>query len=349
MTGTGTTSRVRRLRQSSERLQQQQPWEDPSPPTPSEPVPLPSWLGESHARSGPPSTERLPQLPTQPFQLTILRGKELIGRRVFQENVVRVGRSPTCGLCLDDSTVSRAHAAIERAMGGAFVVRDLASTNGVKVNGRSVTTWSLNEGDELTLGAFQLKFSLDVRPGLEPSPSPDGELAMTVVKPPMPLPPPPLPLPLPPPPPTIHPEPVFAAPPARPVLPEGPFGRTITLPPARLGETRERSSNQRAYLLCLEGAHKAGIKVCQIMLERDVFLIGGGDDADLRLPARLVPRVAAVIVRGHGGWSLVQVAPWPWIAKINDQAIEDREWIKEGDKLLLPGGLLLSFHQGIPR
>ena len=336
---TGTTSRVRRLRRSSERIS---PYEDPSPPTPSEPVPLPSWLGEPPTRQAPrASTSKLAPLRPRPYQLEILRDGEVIGRRVFHDNAVRIGRSPTCGLCLEDSTVSRVHAAIERSPGGWYVVRDLASTNGVKVNGRAVTTWTLNEGDELTLGAFVLRFSFEAaaagEPPARPAPAPipptadPSDVSLIFAPPPAPAPAPP-------------------APPPPVSVPEGPFGRTIVLPPVRFdAETRERSLNHRAYLTCLEGAHKAGIKVCQLVIERDVFLIGGGEDADLRIPSCLVPRITTVIVRGHGGWSVVQVAPWPWIAKVNDQPIDDREWIEEGDQLLLPGGLLLAFHHGIPR
>src|SRR5947209_10924802 len=48
-----------------------------------------------------------------------------------------LGRSRDCDLTLDDANVSRRHAEL-RNEGGTWIVADLGSTNGVKVNGRRV-------------------------------------------------------------------------------------------------------------------------------------------------------------------------------------------------------------------
>jgi adenylate cyclase len=62
-----------------------------------------------------------------------------------------LGRHPANAVRLTDREVSKEHAAIER-MGGAFVLRDLNSSNGTFVNGRRVRELRLKEGDEITLG-----------------------------------------------------------------------------------------------------------------------------------------------------------------------------------------------------
>ena len=58
---------------------------------------------------------------------------------------------------LDDPNVSRYHAEI-RPAGEGYVVADLGSTNGTKVNGVEVTERPLRDGDEVVVGATRLLF-----------------------------------------------------------------------------------------------------------------------------------------------------------------------------------------------
>lgn len=62
-----------------------------------------------------------------------------------------VGRHLDCDVVVDDRTVSRRHARL-RFRDGHWVLRDLDSTNGTRVNGTSVVRCRLLPGDELTLG-----------------------------------------------------------------------------------------------------------------------------------------------------------------------------------------------------
>ena len=72
-----------------------------------------------------------------------------------------IGRSRDCDVILDDANVSRRHAEV-RPSGGSWVVRDLGSTNGVKVNGRRITgAESLKRGDAIELGTSRIVFELD--------------------------------------------------------------------------------------------------------------------------------------------------------------------------------------------
>ena len=72
-----------------------------------------------------------------------------------------LGRSRDCDVVVDDENVSRRHAEV-RPSGGSWIVRDLGSTNGVKVNGRRIAKGSagqsLKAGDRIELGLSTLTF-----------------------------------------------------------------------------------------------------------------------------------------------------------------------------------------------
>jgi hypothetical protein len=69
-----------------------------------------------------------------------------------------IGRSRDCDVVLGDDNVSRRHAEI-RPSGGSWIVKDLGSTNGVKVNGRRIQgPQSLKRGDTIQLGTARLTF-----------------------------------------------------------------------------------------------------------------------------------------------------------------------------------------------
>jgi hypothetical protein len=73
-----------------------------------------------------------------------------------------IGRSRDCDVTVEDANVSRHHAEV-RPSGGSWIVRDLGSTNGVKVNGQRVDPsrpQSLRAGDVIELGTSKLTFDL---------------------------------------------------------------------------------------------------------------------------------------------------------------------------------------------
>ena len=70
-----------------------------------------------------------------------------------------IGRSVGCNLRLDDSEVSRHHARITHN-GTDFVLNDLKSANGTKVNGQSVAERVLANGDSLQFGSSVIAFQL---------------------------------------------------------------------------------------------------------------------------------------------------------------------------------------------
>ena len=68
-----------------------------------------------------------------------------------------IGRSPDCGIFLDDVTVSRKHAVlVERD--GRFFVEDQGSLNGTFLNRKRIESAELHDGDELQVGKYRLTF-----------------------------------------------------------------------------------------------------------------------------------------------------------------------------------------------
>jgi hypothetical protein len=72
-----------------------------------------------------------------------------------------IGRSREADIHIEDPNVSRKHAEV-RPSGGSWIVRDLGSTNGVKVNGRRIQgPQSLKRGDVIELGTARVTFELE--------------------------------------------------------------------------------------------------------------------------------------------------------------------------------------------
>ena len=102
----------------------------------------------------------------QDAALAALHGPALVVRsgggmagQVFQppEGKTLVGRSPECEIFLDDVTVSRRHAELERA-GETFTIRDLGSLNGTYVNRGRIESAVLEDDDEVQIGKYRLTF-----------------------------------------------------------------------------------------------------------------------------------------------------------------------------------------------
>jgi hypothetical protein len=78
-------------------------------------------------------------------------------RNLLAGERMTIGRSRESELVVDDPNVSRSHAEIRKTIEGWMIV-DLGSTNGVKVNGKRVQEEVLRPGDKITLGLVELEF-----------------------------------------------------------------------------------------------------------------------------------------------------------------------------------------------
>jgi hypothetical protein len=68
-----------------------------------------------------------------------------------------IGRSPDCGIFLDDVTVSRKHAELVME-DGRWKIHDGGSLNGTFVNRKRVDSAVLEDGDEIQIGKYRLTF-----------------------------------------------------------------------------------------------------------------------------------------------------------------------------------------------
>jgi len=89
--------------------------------------------------------------------VVVHRGANKGSRYLISEERTSIGRSPESEIFLDDVTVSRSHAVIERN-GSVFSLNDLGSLNGTYINNQSLKTAPLTCGDEIQIGKFHLIF-----------------------------------------------------------------------------------------------------------------------------------------------------------------------------------------------
>jgi pSer/pThr/pTyr-binding forkhead associated (FHA) protein len=68
--------------------------------------------------------------------------------------ILLFGRHEECDVQLNSKKVSRRHCVVAQ-VNDYFVVRDLGSTNGVRINGQRVAEGKLVPGDELQVGNFK--------------------------------------------------------------------------------------------------------------------------------------------------------------------------------------------------
>ena len=99
---------------------------------------------------------------------TIVKPKEITARAALilatgqridlTDDIIKIGRHQSCTIVFADSNVSRVHAQLQQDSTGWLVV-DLGSTNGVKVNGSKISKEKLlADGDELAFGTSTARF-----------------------------------------------------------------------------------------------------------------------------------------------------------------------------------------------
>ena len=89
--------------------------------------------------------------------LRVVRGPQTGTTFTLDDDLLSIGRSPQCGVFLNDMTVSRQHATIMRTERGRLIT-DEHSFNGVWVNNENVDAHLLQAGDIIQIGAFCLLY-----------------------------------------------------------------------------------------------------------------------------------------------------------------------------------------------
>jgi predicted component of type VI protein secretion system len=93
-----------------------------------------------------------------PQLLALTEGPSIL----LDKPILLVGRHEECDIQLPSRKISRRHCCIAQVH-DYLVVRDLSSTNGIRINGVRVVEGSLRTGDELTIGNYRYEVSWDGR------------------------------------------------------------------------------------------------------------------------------------------------------------------------------------------
>ena len=84
---------------------------------------------------------------------------------LLDKPIILIGRHPECDIQIDSRKISRRHCCID-LVNDYLVVRDLGSTNGIRINGVRVLEGRLKASDELTIGGSRYRVSWDVVPDI---------------------------------------------------------------------------------------------------------------------------------------------------------------------------------------
>ncbi|MBN1995396.1 MAG: FHA domain-containing protein [Anaerolineae bacterium] len=106
---------------------------------------------------GPAKTELLHQMPEE-MAFLVIRSGPRAGKEYRLAEVTTLGRdAQQCDIVLDDTSASGQHARVKLEK-GRFVLHDLASTNGTKVNNSEIDRHILEDGDQINIGRTTLSF-----------------------------------------------------------------------------------------------------------------------------------------------------------------------------------------------
>jgi hypothetical protein len=131
----------------------------PATPRASDPAPIAEAGGRTmvHSTASRVAEPLRESRPRRQKALLVMGGRRL----VVGADGATLGRSRQSDVMVDDPNVSRAHAEV-RPHGASWVLTDLGSTNGTRLNGRKVSSPEvLKPGDEIELGATTLTFALE--------------------------------------------------------------------------------------------------------------------------------------------------------------------------------------------
>jgi pSer/pThr/pTyr-binding forkhead associated (FHA) protein len=79
---------------------------------------------------------------------------------VLKTTVTLIGRDPACDVRIGSSRVSRCHCCVVLES-DEVVVRDLNSTNGTRINGATIGTGRLRDGDEIEIAHLRYRLRVE--------------------------------------------------------------------------------------------------------------------------------------------------------------------------------------------
>ena len=88
-----------------------------------------------------------------------LHEKQILDYDLSHKKNIIIGRDEASDILLENKDVSRRHASIE-VFGDNFVINDLGSSNGVKINGKKITFQTvLKDSDNIEIGSYKIVVS----------------------------------------------------------------------------------------------------------------------------------------------------------------------------------------------
>jgi pSer/pThr/pTyr-binding forkhead associated (FHA) protein len=263
------------------------------------------------------------------MKLTLTLSGRTLERFELDKESVKIGRNEDCDVTIDNLGVSRYHAEILQK-DGFFVLRDLKSNNGTFVNGRRIENYNLNDGDEISIGKFTISFNGKGNvqlPEITNPQSNDGEQSEAVPPPGMPG----------------AGGDKGAAPAGGEAGKDDFGGMTMQMDQRALAQLqREKSSRVRGYLVIDEGGGKKN----NVFLEKSVFVIGKGEDSDIKLAGWFTPRKVAIIFRDESGFRLIDVTDKGGEVIVNGKPVDDVR-LGDNDEVKVRGKPM-KFMRGTP-
>jgi predicted component of type VI protein secretion system len=107
-----------------------------------------------------------------PQLVALTEGPDLL----LDKPILLLGRHQECDIQLNSRKISRRHCCIAQ-VNNQLVIRDLASTNGIRINGQRVAEGHLKPGDQLTIGNYQYRLTWEDQPAPPAQPPPAGKPA----------------------------------------------------------------------------------------------------------------------------------------------------------------------------
>jgi pSer/pThr/pTyr-binding forkhead associated (FHA) protein len=95
-----------------------------------------------------------------PYKLVVNFGGKTVERKEVDAARYVIGRASECDLVIDNLGISRQHAEIVLEA-GVPILKDMKSNNGTYVNGKRITRYNLNDGDEISIGKFAITFHME--------------------------------------------------------------------------------------------------------------------------------------------------------------------------------------------
>lgn len=100
--------------------------------------------------------------------------------RDLTDETITIGRLPDNTIQIDDVSVSSHHLQLTLS-GGDYHLKDLNSTNGTRVNGKSVTEAQLYAGDRVRIGKIETVYQSEIQTPIEKRELPAAEVTPVAV------------------------------------------------------------------------------------------------------------------------------------------------------------------------